>query len=57
LIGLDSASKPALSKEKLALSVAEWAEWVRNDIPQSTLDKAIGLFGNLRSKMNYENFA
>jgi hypothetical protein len=36
LIGLDSASKPALSK----------AEWVRNDIPQSTLDKAIVLQKN-----------
>jgi len=34
LIGLDSASKPALSE----------AEWVRNDIPQSTLDKALDYF-------------
>jgi len=31
---LDSAKKPALSK----------AEWVRNDIPQSTPDKEIALF-------------
>ena len=30
---LDSATKPALSK----------AEWVRNDIPQSTPDKEIAL--------------
>jgi len=29
---LGSGSKPALSKQKLALSVAEWAEWVRNDM-------------------------
>jgi hypothetical protein len=34
LIGPDSASKPALSE----------AEWVRNDIPQSTLDKSLDYF-------------
>jgi len=41
LMVLDSASKPTLSKQKLALSVAEWAEWVWNDNPQSTLDKVL----------------
>jgi len=34
LMVLDSAKKPALSK----------AEWLRNDIPQSTPDKEIALF-------------